>query len=132
MGVDSAAEQHSVPNIPIRLAQSPTTVDLIEDGPDECRSSSFMSQDKISALEEWLRAVEGNDWFNQMRAAEVCLVLNIVVPKDFRVPEFTKYTGLECPNTHLRSYCNKMAEVINDDKMLIFFFQDNLSGSVLN
>jgi hypothetical protein len=76
-----------------------------------------------------VESLEGNDWFDPMRAAEVCLVPNIVVPKDFRVPEFTKYTGLECPNTHLRSYCNKMAEVIHDDKMLIYFFQDSLSGS---
>jgi hypothetical protein len=69
-----------------------------------------------------VESLEGNDWFDPMRAAEVCLVPNIVVPKDFRVPEFTKYTGLECPNTHHRSYCNKMVEVIHDDKMLIYFF----------
>jgi len=66
-----------------------------------------------------------------MRAAEVCLVPNIIVPKNFRIPEFIKYTGLECPNTHIRSYCNKMAEVIYDDKLLIYFFQDSLTGSAL-
>jgi hypothetical protein len=38
---------------------------------------------------------------------------------------------LECPNTHLRSYCNKMVEVIHDDKLLIYFFQDSLVGSAL-
>ena len=48
-----------------------------------------------------------------------------------RQSQFFKYTGMECPNTHLRSYCNKMAEVIHDDKMLIYFFQDNLTGSAL-
>jgi len=122
----------SVPTILIRSAQSPTTVDLIADGPSKSRSNGIMSQDKISSLEERLRAGEGNDWFDQMGAAEVCLVPNIVIPKDFRVPEFIKYTGLECPNTHLRSYCNKMAEVIHDNKMLIYFFQDSLSGSALS
>ena len=35
-------------------------------------------------------------------------------------------------NTHLRSYCNKMAEVIRDDKLLIYFFQDSLAGSALS
>jgi hypothetical protein len=63
-----------------------------------------------------------------MRAAEVCLVPNIVVPKDFRIPDFIKYTGLECPNTHLQSYYNKMAKVIRDDKLLIYFFQNSLQG----
>jgi len=59
-------------------------------------------------------------------------VPNIVMPKDFRIPDFIKYTGLECSNTYLRSYCNKMAEVIRDDKLLIYFFQDSLAGSVLS
>ena len=132
LGADSVTEQHFAPAIPIRPAHTLPTVDLTTDGPVDSRSSNFISQDKISALEERLRAVEGNDWFDPTRAADVCLVPNIVVPKDFRIPEFTKYTGLECPNTHLRSYCNKMAEVIHNDKMLIYFFQDSLSGSALN
>jgi hypothetical protein len=39
-----------------------------------------MNYDKLSVLKERLRAVEGNDWFDPMRAAEVCLVPNIIVP----------------------------------------------------
>jgi len=61
----------------------------------------------------------------------MCLVPNIIVLKNFRIPEFIKYTRLESPNTLLRSYCNKMAEVIYDDK-LIYFFQDSLAGSALS
>jgi hypothetical protein len=107
-------------------------MDSISDRPFGYRSTGFMNHDKLSTLEERLRAVEGNDWFNPMRATEVCLVPNIVVPKDFRISNFIKYTGLECPNTHLRSYCNKMVEVIRDNKLLIYFFQDSLTGSALN
>jgi hypothetical protein len=59
-------------------------------------------------------------------------VPNIVIPKKFKVSEFVKYTGMECPKTHLRSYYNKMAEVIHDDKLLIYFFQDSLTGPALN
>jgi len=60
-------------------------VDLTTKGIPVDRSPSLMDQDKLFALEERLRAVEGNDWFDPMRAAEVCLVPNIVVPKDFRI-----------------------------------------------
>jgi len=67
-----------------------------------------------------------------MIPAEVCLVPNLVVPKEFRVPDFIKYTRLECPYTHLRSYYNKMAEMIYNDKMLIYFFQDSLTRSALS
>ena len=107
-------------------------MDLTAKGTPDNRSPNLMDQDKLFALEERLRAVEGNDWFNPTQAAEVCLVPNIMVPKDFRIPDFIKYTGLECSNTHLRSYCNKMAEVIRDDKLLIYFFQDSLAGSALS
>jgi hypothetical protein len=128
LGADSVTGQQFAPAIPIQPPQAHITVD----GPSDNRSTGFMNNDKISALEERLRAVEGNDWFDPMRASEICLVPNITVPKDFRIPEFIRYTGLECPNTHLRSYCNKMAEVIHDDKLLIYFFQDSLSGSALS
>jgi len=131
-GANSANEQYFVPIAPIQPTHSPITVDLTTERTPDNRSPSLMDHDKLFALEERLRAVEGNDWFDPMRAAEVCLVPNIVVPKDFRIPDFIKYTGLECPNTHLRSYCNKMAEVIRNDKLLIYFFQDSLAGSALS
>jgi len=59
-------------------------------------------------------------------------VPDVVVSKKFRVPKFVKYTGLECPNTPLRSYCNKMKKFIRNEKLLIYFFQDSLIGSVLS
>ena len=127
-----ANEQHFVPTTPIQPTQAPITVDLTMEGIPDNRSPNLMDQDKLFALKERLRAVEGNDWFDPMRAAEVCLVPNIVVPKDFRILEFIKYTSLECPNTHLRSYYNKIAEVIRDDKLLIYFFQDSLAGAALS
>jgi len=67
-----------------------------------------------------------------IRAVEICLMLDVVVSKKFKVPKFVKYTRLECPNTHLRSYCNKMTKVICNEKLLIYFFQDSLIGSVLS
>jgi hypothetical protein len=76
-----------------------------------------------------LRVVNGFNVYDPIRAAEICLVLNVVVPKKFRVLKFVKYTRFECPNTHLRSYCNKIVKVIHIDKLFIHFFQDNLTGS---
>ena len=121
-----------MPVIPIEPTQGLTTVDVTMDGPSKNRSTGFINLDKISALEERLRAVEGNNLIHLMIAAKVCLVPNIMVPNEFIVPEFIKYIKLECPYTHLRSYYNKMAEMIHNDKMLIYFFQDSLTGSALN
>ena len=132
LGANSITEQHFVSAIPIQPTQAPTIVDVTADEPSKNRSTSFINLNKISTLEERLRAVEGNNLIHPVIAAEVCLVPNIVVPNEFRVSDFVKYTGLECPYTHLWSYYNKMAEMIHNDKMLIYFFQDSLTGSALS
>jgi len=77
---------------------------------------------KLAAIEERMRAIKWNNLYDPIKAAEMCLVPNMVIPKKFRVPEFVKYTGTQCPITHLRTYCNKMAEVDHDEKLLIHFF----------
>jgi hypothetical protein len=55
-----------------------------------------------------------------------------MVPKEFGMPKFIKYMKLECLNTHLRSYYKKITEVIHNDKLIIHFFQDNLTSSALS
>jgi hypothetical protein len=88
---------------------------------------------KFIALEQRMRAFEGIRLYDPIKAVEMCLVPNVVIPKKkkFRVPEFVKYTGTQCPITHLEAYCNKMAEVVDDEKLLIHFFQDSLSDVAL-
>jgi hypothetical protein len=87
--------------------------------------------EKWTALEKRIKAIEGNHLCDLVKAVNMCLVPNVVIPKKFRVPEFIKYTGTQCPITHLKAYCNKMAEVVDDEKLLIHFFQDSLSGATL-
>jgi len=56
----------------------------------------------------------------------------MVVPKKFRALEFINYTRTQCLMTHLKSYCNKMTEVVHDEKLLMHFFLDSLSGAALS
>ena len=60
------------------------------------------------------------------------LVPNMVVPKMFCILELFKYTRTECPVTYLKTYFNKIMKAVHDDKLLIHFFQDSLSGAILN
>jgi len=46
----------------------------------------------------------------------MCLVLNVGIPKMFRVPKSIKYTRTQCPITYLKSYCNKMTKVVYNKK----------------
>jgi hypothetical protein len=116
---------HSMPPAP-----TPAVIDAFANESHKTKSSDDI--DKMAALEARIRAIERVDLYDPVRAIEMCLVPNVVVPKKFRVPEFVKYTGTQCPMTHLKSYCNKMAEVVYDEKLLMHFFQDSLSGAALN
>jgi hypothetical protein len=73
-------------------------------------------------LEDKVRAIEGVDLYDPIQVVEMCLVLNVVVLKMFRTPKFINYTETQYLITHLKSYCNKMAEVMHDEKLLIHFF----------
>jgi hypothetical protein len=113
-------------------ASAPAVIDAFANESHKAKSSYSNDQDKMEALEARIRVIEGVDLYDPVRAAKMCLVPNVVVPKKFRVPEFIKYSGTQCPITYLKSYCNKVAEVVHDEKLLIYFFQDSLSGATLS
>ena len=83
------------------------------------------------ALEERLRAMEGikASGFN---TAAMCLVPGVVIPPKFKVLEFDKYKGTSCPETHLCSYCRKMAAYAENEPLLMHFFQDSFTGASLD
>jgi len=119
---------HFQPAYPSRIS---STIDSTEKESQKGKMVKEEGLEKWTALEERIRAVEGNHLCDLVKAVNMCLVPNVVIPKKFRVPEFIKYTGTQCPITHLKAYCNKMAEVVDDEKLLIHFFQDSLSGATL-
>jgi len=119
---------HFQPAYPSRIS---STIDSTEKESQKGKMVKEEGLEKWTALEERIRAVEGNHLCDLVKAVNMCLVPNIVIPKKFRVPEFIKYTGAQCPVTHLKAYCNKMAEVVDNEKLLIHFFQDSLSGAAL-
>jgi hypothetical protein len=84
--------------------------------------SGPLKKDKMASLEPKIRVIEGVDLYDPVRAAKICLVPNMVVLKKFCVPEFIKYTETQCFITYHKSYCNKMAEVVHDEKLLMYFF----------
>jgi hypothetical protein len=88
--------------------------------------------EKLVTLEERMRAIKGTSLYDPTKATEMCLVPNMVILKKFRVLEFVKYTRTQCPITHLKACCNKMVEVVYDEKLLIHSFQDSLSNVALN
>src|SRR3954464_3471506 len=85
---------------------------------------------KFHLQEERLKALEGRS-SSGLNAIDLCLVPDIKIPAKFKVPSFEKYKGTTCPMSHIKAFCNKMAPYAENDKLLMHFFQDSLSGASL-
>ncbi|KAK8547437.1 hypothetical protein V6N12_031574 [Hibiscus sabdariffa] len=89
------------------------------------------TDDKFKYLEERIKAMEGTDAFIGTDAMELSLVHDLILPPNFKVPEFEKFDGTSCPNAHLTMFFRKMTGYGNDDKLLIHCFQDSLIWSTM-
>ncbi|KAK2382842.1 hypothetical protein QL285_070355 [Trifolium repens] len=87
-------------------------------------------QDKYNEMQREMRALSGKELFGQ-NAHELCLVPNVVIPHKFKDPDFEKYKGSTCPRAHLVIYARKMSTQTVNDKLLIHYFQDSLTGAAL-
>jgi hypothetical protein len=125
---DFQQARHFQPAYPMRMS---FTIDSTKKESQKGKMVKKEGLEKWTALEERVRAIEGNHLCDMVKAAKICLVPNVVIPKKFRVLEFIKYTGTQCLVTHLKAYCNKMVEVVDYEKLLIHFFQDSLNDAAL-
>lgn len=87
-------------------------------------------QDQFAELQKELKALRGKELFGR-DVNEMCLVPDVKMPAKFKLPEFEKYKGNSCPQTHLVMYVRKMSMYTNDQRMLIHCFQDSLTGAAL-
>lgn len=86
--------------------------------------------ERLSTLEEKFKSLEVHST-SGLDVVDMCLVPRLVIPQILKVPNFDKYKGVICPHNHLRAYCRKMEAHINNDQLLIHYFQDSLSGASL-
>ncbi len=63
--------------------------------------------------------------------ASLRLVPDVVVPPKFKVSDFDKYTGNSDPHIHLATYIAKMSTLTEEDRLLVHFFHESLSGAAL-
>ncbi|XP_058726198.1 uncharacterized protein LOC131597523 [Vicia villosa] len=87
-------------------------------------------QDQFQEMRKEVKALKGKNSFGK-NAYDMCLVPNVKIPAKFKVPDFEKYKGSSCPQCRLTMYCRKMATHTDDDKLLIHYFQDSLTGAAL-
>ncbi|XP_050878119.1 uncharacterized protein LOC127081936 [Lathyrus oleraceus] len=87
--------------------------------------------ERCRVLEKILKAIEWRDVV-ELNALNMCLVTGLVIPAKFKVPEFEKYKGDSCPKHYLVMFCRKMISYAHNDKLMIHYFQDSLTGALLS
>ena len=111
------------------LVDPPTVLDL-DEMVEKRKSSQDKALKKYELLEERIRAMERINIPGSLDATELSLVSELVIPHKFKAPTFDKYDGIKCPMTHLTMYCRKMSTYTDNDKLLIYYFQDSLTRVV--
>jgi len=91
----------------------------------------MVENEKFDHIEERLRAIErGRDYpFADM--AKLCLVPDIVIPPKFKVSDFNKYKWTTCLKNHLKMYNRKMGAYSKNEKLLMHFFKESLTGATV-
>jgi hypothetical protein len=56
---------------------------------------------KLSAIEKRFKVIERVDLYDQKKSTNICLFLDIIIPRKLKVLEFDKYNDMQCLTTHL-------------------------------
>ena len=86
-------------------------------------------QQRSSLLDKKLKKIEGVNDLESVDPRELCLVPDLIMPSEFKMPKFEKYDGTKCLENHLATYCNKMAVHAHNKDLLIHVFYDSLDGT---
>ena len=91
----------------------------------------MVERERFDHIKERLRDIEGGGDYAFADMAELCLVLDVVIPLKFKVSDFNKYKGTTCPKNHLKMYNKKMGAYSKNEKLLMHFFQESLTGAAI-
>ena len=91
----------------------------------------MVEREKFNHIEKRLRAIEGDEDYVFADMVELCLVLDVVIPLKFKVSGFDKYKGTTCPKNQLKMYNRKMRAYSKNEKLLMHFFQESLTGAIV-
>ncbi|KAA3467487.1 Gag-pro-like protein [Gossypium australe] len=90
--------------------------------------SSRQLEDRCRWLEEKFKALGNADNHHKIDAKDLSLVPDLVLPHKFKMLEFEKYNGTSCPEAHITMFCRQMTGYVNNDQLLIHYFQGSLVG----
>ena len=91
----------------------PNLNDLCQQGKLRKKSSGRLNHvdmhQRCNLLDKKLKEIEGVNDLGSVDPRELCLVPDLVIPPNFKIPKFENYDGPKCHENHLATYYNKMA-----------------------
>ena len=106
----------------------PLVVPDLDEIVEKEKSPQDKALEKYELLKERMRAMEEINIPGSLDATKLSLVSRLVISHKFKTLTFDKYDGTKCLTTHLTMYCRKILAYTDNDKLLIYYFQDNLIG----
>ncbi|KAE8702101.1 hypothetical protein F3Y22_tig00110503pilonHSYRG00823 [Hibiscus syriacus] len=89
-------------------------------------------EERFKRMDEAIRNVKGvNTSHKELEARELSMVPDLIIPHEFKMPDFEKYDGTSCPLIHLRMFYSEMERYLNFDDLLIHSFHDSLIGPAI-
>ncbi|XP_070022476.1 uncharacterized protein [Nicotiana sylvestris] len=86
---------------------------------------------KMKSIEQSFRDMRGLGGQVSVAYKDLCLFPNVQLPVGFKMPKFNLYNGHDDPVAHIRGFCSKMRGAGGRDELLMAYFSQSLSGSVL-
>ncbi|XP_052877288.1 uncharacterized protein LOC128283916 [Gossypium arboreum] len=86
-------------------------------------------EERCKWLEEKFKTLESAEGQHGIDAKDLSLVPDLVLPHKFKMSEFEKYNGTTCPKAHITMFCRRTTGYVNNDQLLIHYFQDSLVGA---
>ncbi|XP_040934491.1 uncharacterized protein [Gossypium hirsutum] len=108
---------------------NPITLDLDLMEKERMATDSKQLEDRCKWLEDKFRVLEGASNHHRIDAKDLSLVPDLVFPHKFKMPEFEKYNETTCPEAHITMFCRRITRYVNNDQLLIHYFQDSLIGA---
>ena len=81
-----------------------------------------LKEELMEKMQEQIKAIHGPNLYGSVSIDELCLAVEVLIPKDFKIPDFSKYDGSSNPLFHLKTYCTKMGIWSRDERFLTISF----------
>ena len=111
------------------LSQVPMPQAFVNAPPMAALEQSSQQNEQLEYILTKLNTLEGNQ--GMINPAEFCIVKDLEIPKDFKIPDFSKYDGTGDPKIHVYMYTSRMGAYLRNDKLMMHYFQESLKDSAI-